>query len=523
MHRYRSTTARLAAPLVGLAALLAACGGGDEASTSAQERAAPEGAQIATAQTSLGEVLVDPSGRTLYAFTDDVDGVSTCYDTCATAWPPVDGTLAVAAGLEAVGFDTVTRQDGTTQLRAGGRWPLYLFAGDAGPGDVNGQASGDEWFAVGRDGALIGLDAPAGGAPTGTAAPAADGGLGPVLTDARGMTVYAFLKDQPGRSTCLDPCSQTWPPVREGELAASAAQVGEVGAIARPDGTRQATLDGRALYRYKDDKGPGDALGQGVGEVWFAVGADGEVLQPKGLRVGSTDAGDVLIDVDGFTVYTFANDPRDQSTCADPCISTWPAVPGDARIDASLDPSQFHPISRADGSSQLTLGGRPLYRFSGDVNPGDANGILVGARGTWSTVGKEGLVVAPAGGLAAAAPAPATTAPPAGVKVGESPVGRVLVDAEGRTLYGFTKDSEGTSACNDACADAWPPIAGETTVDAAVTAASKAITRADGSSQLALGKWPVYTFAGDTGPGDVNGQGSGGVWFAVAPDGTLIK
>ena len=49
------------------------------------------------------------------------------------------------------------------------------------------------------------------------------------------------------------------------------------------------------------------------------------------------------------------------------------------------------------------------------------------------------------------------------------------------------------------------------------------VERPDGGSQLKVGKWPVYHFAGDEQPGDVNGQGSGGVWFVIAPDGKLIK
>jgi predicted lipoprotein with Yx(FWY)xxD motif len=49
------------------------------------------------------------------------------------------------------------------------------------------------------------------------------------------------------------------------------------------------------------------------------------------------------------------------------------------------------------------------------------------------------------------------------------------------------------------------------------------VTRADGTHQLQAGKWPLYTFAGDAAPGDVNGQGSAGVWFAVNPAGGLIK
>jgi predicted lipoprotein with Yx(FWY)xxD motif len=49
------------------------------------------------------------------------------------------------------------------------------------------------------------------------------------------------------------------------------------------------------------------------------------------------------------------------------------------------------------------------------------------------------------------------------------------------------------------------------------------IPRADGTFRLKAGKWPLYRFAGDTAAGEVNGQGSGGAWFAIAPDGALTK
>ena len=73
------------------------------------------------------------------------------------------------------------------------------------------------------------------------------------------------------------------------------------------------------------------------------------------------------------------------------------------------------------------------------------------------------------------------------------------------------------------CATAWPPVPGDATVDAALGLDVTVIERADGSSQLVVGRWPAYTFSGDAAPGDVNGQGSGGAWFALAPDGSLIR
>ncbi len=125
------------------------------ASTAAAGAAAGSGVALATAESSLGTVLVDAAGLTLYAFTPDTGGVPTCVDSCADAWPPafVDGEPTVD-GVDAALVTTVEHPAGGTQLVVDGH-PLYTFAGDAAPGDVNGQGSGDAWFAVAPDGTLI--------------------------------------------------------------------------------------------------------------------------------------------------------------------------------------------------------------------------------------------------------------------------------------------------------------------------------------------------------------------------------
>ena len=121
--------------------------------------------------------------------------------------------------------------------------------------------------------------------------------------------------------------------------------------------------------------------------------------------------------------------------------------------------------------------------------------------------------------------APEAAADAAPVSEADTALGKVLVDAEGLTLYGLTDDTNRTSSCDGACADAWPPL----TVDSADLPAGldpdlySVSQRSDGTFQLVAGQWPLYRFAGDAAPGDTNGQGSGGVWFAVAPDGSLIK
>ena len=124
-----------------------------------------------------------------------------------------------------------------------------------------------------------------------------------------------------------------------------------------------------------------------------------------------------------------------------------------------------------------------------------------------------------------ASPMAIATAGSVTVQTGDTSLGKVLVDAKGRTLYGLTNDSNGTPTCVDACASTWPPLTIDGTnlpahLDATLFSV---VSRADGSHQLEAGKWPLYRFAGDTAPGDTNGQGSGGVFFAVTPNGTLHK
>lgn len=129
---------------------------------------------IQTAETALGTILVDGDCRALYAFTADVDGESTCVDGCAAAWPPLlvegDAVPELAADLDPALFSVVEHPLGP-MLKVGD-FPLYYFASDVAPGDLNGQAVNDVWWVVAPDGTLIGADGGASSAPAGSAVPA---------------------------------------------------------------------------------------------------------------------------------------------------------------------------------------------------------------------------------------------------------------------------------------------------------------------------------------------------------------
>jgi predicted lipoprotein with Yx(FWY)xxD motif len=170
-------------------------------------------------------------------------------------------------------------------------------------------------------------------------------------------------------------------------------------------------------------------------------------------------------------------------------------------------------------SMQISRAGRPLVWAAGLL----AAGTLLAACG-----GGTGY-----GNASSSSNAPKTAQAPQGaagqtVHTGKSDFGKVLVDSSGKTLYAFAADSPGRSNCAGSCLQYWPAAQASGTVSHSsdVTAKLASIKRSDGSTQLTVNGWPVYTYAADSGPGQATGQGenlSGGRWWVVAPSGTQIK
>jgi predicted lipoprotein with Yx(FWY)xxD motif len=128
---------------------------------------------------------------------------------------------------------------------------------------------------------------------------------------------------------------------------------------------------------------------------------------------------------------------------------------------------------------------------------------------------------------ASAAPSATASGTVLALKTASGPAGIWLTDSAGRTLYVFTHDTAKTSACTGACAQAWPPLTttGTVTISGQFTVPSDLgfITRADGTKQVTYGGHPLYYFAGDTTPGQMKGQGVGGVWFILGPVANIMK
>jgi predicted lipoprotein with Yx(FWY)xxD motif len=116
-------------------------------------------AGVSTTSGALGTFLVGTDGRTLYLFEKDTGTTSACTGACAAAWPPLTTTGAPtgAGAAKASLLGTTKREDGTTEVTYAGH-PLYSFAGDAAPGDANGQGLdqfGGEWYVLSPSGAVI--------------------------------------------------------------------------------------------------------------------------------------------------------------------------------------------------------------------------------------------------------------------------------------------------------------------------------------------------------------------------------
>jgi predicted lipoprotein with Yx(FWY)xxD motif len=135
------------------------------------------------------------------------------------------------------------------------------------------------------------------------------------------------------------------------------------------------------------------------------------------------------------------------------------------------------------------------------------------------------------GGGNASSPSPAASVTPArapALSVKKTSLGKVLVDAKGRTLYLFGADTKDRSNCTGACAGNWPPAAApkKPKVGAGVSKRKlRVIKRSDGTRQLSYAGHPLYRFAGDGKSGDLKGQNVdafGGVWNVVAPGGSAV-
>lgn len=247
-------------------------------------------------------------------------------------------------------------------------------------------------------------------------------------------------------------------------------------------------------------------------------GADGQAQVPAAGKLAVTQnakLGKVLTDGAGKTLYRFDDDTAEppKSSCDGDCAKAWPPVPADdATAGAGIDKALLGEVTRSDGSKQLTIGGWPAYRYAKDTKAGDITG---------QGVGEKWFALAPDGKKATLASLP-------GLSVRNDPkFGKIVVDKNGRTVYRFIKDvawPDPISNCTGSCLEKWPAVA-PVKADDTKGIEKKGLmgfTRPDGVKQMTVDCWPAYTFSGDKAPGDTNGQGVGGTWYVMSPDGKPV-
>jgi predicted lipoprotein with Yx(FWY)xxD motif len=179
------------------------------------------------------------------------------------------GLLAAACGDSDDDGSTDTTEAGATTTAA----PGTTAAPDTTAGEATTTAAPDT--TAGGAGATT---TAAGSAAAGSVAlELTSGDLGEYLVDGDGNTLYLFMPDEGGgESTCYDDCAANWPPFEGEASAGEGVDTALVSTTARTDGTTQVTYNGWPLYYFGGDAAPGDTNGQGVLDIWYVVGADGE-------------------------------------------------------------------------------------------------------------------------------------------------------------------------------------------------------------------------------------------------------
>ena len=149
-------------------------------------------------------------------------------------------------------------------------------------------------------------------------------------------------------------------------------------------------------------------------------------------------------------------------------------------------------------------------------------------------IGTLALLAAGCGGAAAygggnAAQSASAVKSPSGytIRAKTSPLGQIIVDSRGRTVYLFEKDSHGSSTCYGACAGIWPPLTTTSTPKATggLTAQVGTVKRTDGTMQVTYNGHPLYYYAGDTASGQTKGEGLdqfGAAWDVLSPAGNKV-
>ena len=498
-----------------------------------------------TKDPTLGNILVDQNGLTLYIFTNDTADTSNCDAACQAIWPPLisQGTPKAGPGVDAALIGVATQANGE-KIVTYDHQPLYYKASDQKAGDKTGQGFKNIWFVISPTGQPVmspmettptaaPTTAPSSGSSNATPAPmqiteptldvSSNDNLGQLLT-ANGKAVYAYSEDTADTSNCNAVCQKAWMPVLT--LGSPTVNTGVdsnmVGTAQLSDGNKVITYNHMPLYTFVNDTASGDVTGQGFDNVWWAVSPSGNsVGQPAevAINIGNNPAiGSYLTGDHGEPLYIFTSDTPDTSNCNAACMTIWPPVitQGNPKLGSGVDSSMIGTITLADGRQMLTYNHMPLYYFVGDSTPSDINGQ--GIKGVWYVLGADGNPIT------YTLPAPATSEPT--INIASNPTyGQILVDGNGMTLYVNVNDMKGESNCVQACFQDWTPLftLGHPNLGSGVNASLVGtITTSYGYMLVTYNNKPLYLANTDMKPGDVTAEDANIAWYVISVDGQPV-
>lgn len=221
--------------------------------------------------------------------------------------------------------------------------------------------------------------------------------LGTYFTDGEGRALYVFTKDAQDLNACKGVCIENWPVFASESLQIpTSLSAADFTVHIREDGTKQWMYKGWPLYYFVKDSAPGDVKGEAVSNVWFVAKADYSVM----LGTNSV-LGHYLTDSNGRTLYYFDHDVPQSSVCEGQCLVNWPAFSQTGgSLPSTLSKADFGSIKRADGTSQATYKGYPLYTFIADKAHGDTAGQ--GVKNVWFVIDPSTFTGTTAGKAAAA-------------------------------------------------------------------------------------------------------------------------
>lgn len=379
---------------------------------------------------------------------------------------------------------------------------------------------------------------------------------GPVFADPQGQTLYTwplrsqrngYAGDRPGRpSSCTDEvlrfsaglmspypadlllpdlderpsCTSVWPPVLAPE---GAEPVGEWSIIERNDGARQWAYGGQPLYTSILDRQTGDVRGATKMRSGGDAGVTRNPVAPRSLvppafSVVQSSTGRLIVNKDGYSVYTWDGDEPNKSNCQGDCLTAWTPVPAPENV---TERGAWTTFERSSGVKQWAFRGKPLYTYNYDRGERSFTGADVSG---WHNVYTQ-----------------RGPAPPDEFTVQDADFGgQVLADSRGKTIYQYNciEDTYAQLACNnpgttqayrlaicgngdaELCRETFPYVtapadtAAENQLWSVIAIDPNTGHSASPGQTDALHVWaykgrPVYTYAGDPRPGTINAQGIG--------------